>query len=325
MNINPTDNGVKTNAKTSTTTTIKSNEIIKVNTVDDQEENVFDVNQSGTGIHLPGTAKTIRNPSNNNTHFDTNDTKFPVNSQDTELSGETGEFLRVREAIEKKAFDWIEQELLSHFISKLANSNQQDNQLIITDDIEDDQHDDLNLDNSQNMWLMHAIGKKGFQLFVDMGQDIDPNLVEILIREVLEEKIASMIYNNDFFTNDTVEKQVPHLDIIEEPQIGVVQPQPQPSPRKSLEYLEQRKYDNRPQSLELATPVPTPPLLSPSYPPVHVHPVPQPQPQLQPQTVAVEQKPKIQYLVLEQEEDFSELDVTLEDEQQPEFDEGSFL
>jgi hypothetical protein len=38
-----------------------------------------------------------------------------------------------------------------------------------------------------------AIGEQGFQLFVDSGQPLDPDLIQALVREVLEEKISSMM------------------------------------------------------------------------------------------------------------------------------------
>lgn len=146
-----------------------------------------------------------------------------------------------------------------------------------------------------------------------MGQEVDPNLIELLIREVLEEKIASMIYNSEFFPT---EPTIPKPSAETQPQ----QP-PLPSPRKSLEFLEQQK--EQPVVFEVPTPVPTP---SPPR-----SPVPQPQQQQQkpaepkPQVVQAPQPPPpVQYLVLEQEEEFSELDVTLED-QQPFEDDGKFL
>jgi len=47
-------------------------------------------------------------------------------------------------------------------------------------------------------------------LFVDLGLPIDPNLVEVLAREVLEEKIASMIYNSiESLTEKSKQQQPP--------------------------------------------------------------------------------------------------------------------
>ena len=40
---------------------------------------------------------------------------------------------------------------------------------------------------------MDAIGSGGLQLFVDVGQPVNPGLVSSLVREVLEEDIAKML------------------------------------------------------------------------------------------------------------------------------------
>ena len=45
--------------------------------------------------------------------------------------------------------------------------------------------------------LVNAIGQQGFQLFVDIGQPVDPDLIQALVREVLEEKISSMSLNKE--------------------------------------------------------------------------------------------------------------------------------
>ena len=49
---------------------------------------------------------------------------------------------------------------------------------------------------------MNAIGQQGFQLFVDIGQPVDPDLIQALVREVLEEKISSMSLNKEILPED---------------------------------------------------------------------------------------------------------------------------
>lgn len=69
---------------------------------------------------------------------------------------------------------------------------------------------------------MDAIGEQGFQIFVDSGQPLDPDLIQALVREVLEEKIASMIGGGI----SMLLEQQPSDDLFKEP----VKP-PQPTPR----------------------------------------------------------------------------------------------
>lgn len=40
---------------------------------------------------------------------------------------------------------------------------------------------------------MDAIGQDGLQLFIDAGRPVDPDLVNALVREVLMEKLTTMI------------------------------------------------------------------------------------------------------------------------------------
>jgi hypothetical protein len=123
---------------------------------------------------------------------------------------------------------------------------------------------------------------------------IDPNLVEILAREVLEEKIASMIYNSiESLTEKS--KQQP----------------PQHSPRKSLEFLEQQRDPKV--VLEFQTPQATPRNSPPPSPPPQKE-----EPKVEPIPVTEKAKPEVvKYFIIEKDEDsYSVLDVTLEDEAQ---------
>jgi hypothetical protein len=77
----------------------------------------LNLNQEGTGIHLPGykpeQASTNR-PTN--TYFQ----NIPLGN----LSYETSEFGRTRDVLETNALQWLEQELLAHFIYQLASGEQ---------------------------------------------------------------------------------------------------------------------------------------------------------------------------------------------------------
>lgn len=101
---------------------------------------------------------------------------------------------------------------------------------------------------------VNAIGEHGFQLFVDAGQSIDSDLVQALVREVLEEKISTMIGNNKLFENGVDNNELPKLS---------ARTQPQPTPRN----IERNSNENLKLNLnQVETPLPTPtqsPLQSP--------------------------------------------------------------
>jgi hypothetical protein len=112
---------------------------------------------------------------------------------------------------------------------------------------------------------MNLITKKvesiGRTLYVDLGQPIDPNLVEALCYEVLDEKISSMIHNKnteDLYPSGEQQQQPPGRSS------NGTAPPPIPSPRRSLEFLEQQK--DRPVEIQVPTPVVTPTQSRPSSP-----------------------------------------------------------
>ena len=279
-----------------------------------EDENHLNQNQNGTGISIINNANKKTNvikPSITKRHDDDDD--------DDDMSNETNEFVRLRDGMERQAFEWLEQELLSHFISKMANQHDQNengNHNINLDFLnENEQHQQKDTIDSQTLMLMNFLGKKGFQLFVDMGLEVDPNLIELLIREVLEEKIANMISSetNESHVDNQHEEEEEEEEEDEDDLVQKQQPQPQPSPRRTIEYLENHQKNERPLSLDIDTPIPTPPShRSPtSTRPIIITPT-QP-PQLPHETTIKEPKQK-HYILIEEEENFSELDVTLEEE-----------
>lgn len=55
---------------------------------------------------------------------------------------------------------------------------------------------------------MDAIGRDGLQMFVDMGQPVDARLVDALIKEVLLEKVTTMLGQRPD-DETTVQKEAP--------------------------------------------------------------------------------------------------------------------
>ena len=47
--------------------------------------------------------------------------------------------------------------------------------------------------SEQDSLIAEALGQEGLQVFIDAGADVDENLVNALIKEVLEERIQNMI------------------------------------------------------------------------------------------------------------------------------------
>jgi len=112
---------------------------------DTVDHNQLNLNQEGVGIHLPGYKSKISEETSSNRPTNTYFQNIPFGN----LSNETSEFGRTRDVLETNALQWLEQELMAHFIYQLASGEQrkreQDNvpqfdEEIISDDNSDDQN-----------------------------------------------------------------------------------------------------------------------------------------------------------------------------------------
>ncbi len=156
----------------------------------------IDLNQSGAGIHLPGyegtlKQQTVRGQGLKPTPSITKNTF--VNAELNQMSSDAEQILKGRNMLEKEAFNWIEAELISKFINNLASEQQNNKNLLEFDDVISDNGLD-NESNNQNTEL-NILGAEGLRLITDLGSQIDPDFVEALIRECLEEKIAQEMRN----------------------------------------------------------------------------------------------------------------------------------
>ena len=302
LSIEPTLPRLQINThKASTNTKL---EHIKSQAGDEENEDAFDVNQTGTGIALTSSSSSSSLHSNRPTHHPLNiatSTSQPKEVPVDDLPGDVHAFARLRDNVEKQTFLWLEQELLSHFIGKLATENGNGGSVPLLEQ-EKEEEERITID-PQTLMLMHVLGQEGFQLFVDMGVEVDANLVELLVREVLEEKIAGMIFA------DEEKATIAEMEEKNEERVPTPPPPPPPvhhplpSPRKSLDSKREE-----PVWLEIDTPVVTPP--------ERRSPVDQRRERLTEQPKEqLKERLKVQYLVLEQEEDFSDLDVTLEEKE----------
>ncbi|XP_033625294.1 TALPID3 protein-like [Asterias rubens] len=94
-----------------------------------------------------------------------------------------------KDLIENKALEWIEQELMARMISELYSK-----QPAVQPRPESP---DSSLASSSNDSIVDTIGPAGLQLFVDAGQAVDHALVSALVREVLEEKVTTVLGQHD--------------------------------------------------------------------------------------------------------------------------------
>ncbi len=148
--------------------------------LDDNEEEDDD----GQGIEIPGYH------GRKDDHQQTYDgPRFPPT-----IPHDEGYRNRKYDTLESGAIDWLEQELIARFMSQLQNQQttvpiRQHRDVISARSSTSSSSDDRSIHDR----LLDLLGQDGFQLFIDMGQPIDQDLIQALTREVLEERIAQMI------------------------------------------------------------------------------------------------------------------------------------
>ena len=152
-------------------------DIIRVDTDDDDDED------DGQGIEIPG----YRQPKDDQQTYD--GPRFPPT-----IPHDEGYRNRQYDTLQTGAIDWLEQELIARFMSQLQSQQttvpvRQHRDLISARSSTSSSSDDRSLHDR----LLDLLGQDGFQLFIDMGQPIDQDLIQALTREVLEERITQMI------------------------------------------------------------------------------------------------------------------------------------
>jgi hypothetical protein len=216
-------------------------ESVNVDSDDNEEED------DGQGIQMPGYH-------GRDDHQQTYDgPKFPPT-----IPHDEGYRNRQYDTLESGAIDWLEQELIARFMSQLQNQQttvpiRQHRDVISARSSTSSSSDDRSI----HCRLLDLLGQDGFQLFIDMGQPIDQDLIQALTREVLEERITQMIG-------------------IRSPResIYVAPPPPAPPPRTTTPTPPPTTVlvDNHhhwPQENGIPTPQPTPPQSPPPQPSKH--------------------------------------------------------
>lgn len=242
----------------------------------EQHDNeTFDVNQTGTGIEIPGFRGAMsKNTSLNQSHKLIGQNSNLISDRHiSQLANETTQLSKQIDLFENKTYDWLEQELMARFISKLAHSEPHVHDAEYSNDFEQQSETSEQLD-LKDLDIISALGQQGLQLFVDIGQPVDQDLVQALIREVLEEKVASMALNRDLADEASTK-----------PSVNVSAPIPSPRARKSIEIPNEFNNQQVQFSFEVKTPVPTPSQSPPQSP---RHPILTPQISVEPQQPQVE-------------------------------------
>lgn len=153
----------------------QKSESIRVDVDDDEDD--------GQGITIPGHYR----ERDDQDHTD-DGPRFPPT-----IPHDEGYRNRRYDTLESGAIDWLEQELIARFMSQLQQQQTtvpiRQHRDVISARSSTSSSDDRSLHDR----LLDLLGQDGFQLFIDLGQPIDQDLIQALTREVLEERIAQMI------------------------------------------------------------------------------------------------------------------------------------
>ncbi|UJR26403.1 hypothetical protein I4U23_007735 [Adineta vaga] len=210
--------------------------------LDDNENDEDEDDDDGHGIEIPG-----YHGSRDDHQQSYDGPKFPPT-----IPHDAGYCNRQYDTLQSGAIDWLEQELIARFMSQLQNqqttiSVRQHHDVVSARSSTSTSSDDRSIHDR----LLDLLGRDGFQLFIDMGQPIDQDLIQALTREVLEERITQMIGFRS-----------------PRESIHVVQPPPAPPPRTITpttttsipdHHHQHQQHYQWPQDTSVPTPQPTPP------------------------------------------------------------------
>ncbi|GFO11941.1 talpid3 protein [Plakobranchus ocellatus] len=113
----------------------------------------------------------------------------------SQLSDVMAEDLKRRDLLERNAVYWLEQELMAQVLSKVMPIEVgQKPEAENSKDIAASEADGSEISPREDSLLVaDMIGQGGLQLFIDAGQPVDNALVQALVKEVLQEKVSSML------------------------------------------------------------------------------------------------------------------------------------
>ncbi|XP_076099999.1 protein TALPID3-like isoform X2 [Mytilus galloprovincialis] len=215
--------------------------------------------ESAPGIELPG--YNVPSPPTPRQSFPPD---IPGQNRVIAVSDQIAEDIKRQEALENKAVEWVEQELMAKVISKMSTNRTIEPPHIshFVEEVEES----VCSDHENSMFLMEALGHNGLQLFIDAGQPVDMSLVNSLVKECVLEKVFSMLGKK----SDDLQTGMAHTEM-------------RISTGSSTEHgqirdLQKDEFDNRhvitpkptPKSSPIMSPVQTklPPLTPPNSPPI---------------------------------------------------------
>lgn len=140
---------------------------------------------------------------------------------------------RQQEALEERAMEWIEQELLARIVSEMNQPVTDPTTLIRPQSTPESSSTVSETGDEDEEFLAAAIGQDGIQLFIDAGIPVDKELVTNLIREVIAENVSTILGH----------------------------PKPRINPRPSRQPIAEEGHPSRtpsPRGTPLPTPAPTP-------------------------------------------------------------------
>ena len=171
LNINPTASTASLIGLTQVESKLDDSVIDQPSHSVEENEKNCDLNESGSGIHLPGYSRPNESPKYDGNAFPPQLTNVVTQPQLNQLSNETQQFIKQRNVLEANALEWLEHELMARFISNLASHQQE--ALVEDEEFIDEEPTAPEIDI--------------------VGESVDPDLLQVLIQECLEEKIASML------------------------------------------------------------------------------------------------------------------------------------
>jgi hypothetical protein len=179
----------------------------------------FTGEESGTGINLPGHGRTEKEtaPSRNTDAYDRVDSIDGDYFKQSQMSSETAAFVRERRFLEERTIEWLEQEIISRFVSNMGGRS-----ALGKDDYEKEAYQGNERDEPSTTDSSSSVD-------LPMGGEdsIHPSFVEALCQEILSERIASTVVKlkmeQSAVTSTAARTESP-------------QPPPVPSPRKSIDF-----------------------------------------------------------------------------------------
>ncbi|XP_068730212.1 TALPID3 protein-like isoform X1 [Montipora capricornis] len=160
------------------------------------------------------------------------------------------------EALQDRALEWIEQELLARIVSEMNQPVPDPTTLTRPQAILESSTASEPEDEDADM-LAATIGLGGIQLFVDAGLPVDRDLVTNLIREVIAENVSTVLGHPKPRARRLSSRQ----SLREEVQSSCTpspRETPNPTPSPTPEYTPPESEESAHESAVLETPVPTP-------------------------------------------------------------------